>query len=328
MARRQTPPPTLSSPPLGVHVSVAGGLATVFGRGEELGCGAVQIFVKNANQWRGKPLADEEADAFRSAHAASPIGPLAAHASYLINLASADPDILARSREALADELLRCYRLGVPALVLHPGAHLCAGEEEGVARAAACLDAVLTELPEVATRVLLENTAGQGTCLGYRLEHLAAIRARVAQPGRVGFCLDTCHAFAAGYPVHEPAGYEGFVAEIEGLLGLDALGCLHLNDSVKPFASRRDRHAHLGEGEIGLGLFERLLHDPRLRSVPMVVETDPEEAMAGHRRDLDTLRTLLDPAWRPARRAKPKAGVKTRVRKEPTAPRRGGAGRP
>lgn len=330
MARRLAPPPTLSSPPLGVHVSVAGGLATAFGRGEELGCGAVQIFVKNANQWRGKLLADEEAAAFRSAHAASPIGPLAAHASYLINLASADPDLLARSREALADELLRCHRLGVPALVLHPGAHLGAGEEEGIARVAASLDAVFAGLPAVATRVLLENTAGQGSCLGCRLEELAAIRARVAAPARVGFCLDTCHAFAAGYAVHEPAGYEDFLAAVEGLLGLESLGFLHLNDSVKPFASRRDRHAHLGEGEIGLGLFERLVHDPRLRSVPMIVETDPEEEMAGHWRDLDTLRTLLDPSWRPAKRAKTRGGAKggTKVRTGRTAPRRGGAGRP
>ncbi len=325
MARRPTLPPLLSSPPIGVHVSVAGGLATAFGRGEELGCGAAQIFVKNANQWRGKPFSDDEATVFRGAHAASSIGPLAAHASYLINLASADPELLARSREALADELVRCHRLGVPALVLHPGAHLGAGEEEGVARVAASLDAVFAhlaaELPELATRVLLENTAGQGSCLGCRLEELAAIRARVAAPERVGFCLDTCHAFAAGYPLHEPAGYEDFFAEVEERLGLAALGCLHLNDSVKPFASRRDRHAHLGEGEIGLGLFERLLHDPRLRAVPMIVETDPEEEMAGHRRDLDTLRVLLDPDYRPAkRRAKARTGR--------AAPRRGGAGRP
>lgn len=325
MARRPALPPLLSSPPVGVHVSVAGGLATGFGRGEELGCGAVQIFVKNASQWRGKVLADEEAAAFRSAHAASSIGPLAAHASYLINLASADPEILARSREALADELVRCHRLGVPALVLHPGAHLCAGEDEGIARAAACLDFVFAGLPEVTTRVLLENTAGQGSCLGYRLEHLAAIRARLAEPARVGICLDTCHAFAAGYPLHEPAGYDDFFAEVEGRLGLDVLGCLHLNDSLKPFASRRDRHAHLGEGEIGLGLFERLLHDPRLRAVPMIVETDPEEEMAGHRRDLDTLRGLLDPSYRPVRR---RTRAKPKVSSNRATPRPGAAGRP
>jgi deoxyribonuclease IV len=284
---------------------VAGGLACAFERGEELRCGAIQIFVKNANQWQGRPLADEEVQGFRAAHAASPIRPVVAHASYLINLAAADPVILARSRAALADELERCGRLGVEGLVLHPGAHLGAGEEEGVARVAASLDAVFAglpdnperpERPERPVRLLLENTAGQGSCLGHRLEHLEAIRARSAAPHRVGFCLDTCHTFAAGYPVHEPQGYEDFLAEVAARLGLAALGCFHLNDSVRPFASRRDRHAHIGKGEIGLGLFERLLHDPRLRQVPMVLETDPEDGMAGHRKDLKILRRLLAPA--------------------------------
>ena len=157
---------------------------------------------------------------------------------------------------------------------------------------AASLDAVLASLPDVPTRLLLENTAGQGSCLGHRLEHLAAIRAQVAAPGRVGVCLDTCHAFAAGYAIHDPAGYEDFWAETGEVLGLDAVGCLHLNDSVRPFGSRRDRHAHIGKGEIGLDAFARLLHDPRLRQIPMVLETEPGDGMKGHRRDLRTLRGL------------------------------------
>jgi deoxyribonuclease-4 len=278
---------------LGVHASVAGGLANAYTRGAELGCGAIQIFVKNASQWRGRELLEEEVTTFQGARAGSGIGPLLAHASYLINLSATDPDILARSREALADELIRCARLGVDGLVLHPGAHLGAGEETGIARVAESLDRVLGELPEGPTRVLLENTAGQGTCLGHRLEHLADIRARVAAPHRVGVCIDTCHAFAAGYAIHEEAGYGEFVAELDGRIGLDSVGGFHVNDSVRPFASRRDRHAHIGEGEIGLALFERLLNDPRLQAIPMVVETDPEEEMAGHRRDLAVLRGLL-----------------------------------
>jgi deoxyribonuclease-4 len=287
-------------PPLGVHVSVAGGLPAAMERATELGCTAAQVFVKNAAQWRWREVGDEEAAAFRQAHAASPVGPLLAHASYLINLCAADPVLLERSREALADELTRCAQVGVGGLVVHPGAHLGAGEDSGIDCIAASLDAVLGKLPAgqspaSPTRILLENTAGQGSCLGYRLEHLAAIRDRVAEPGRVGICLDTCHAFAAGYALHEPAGYEEMLAEIEERIGLAALGGLHLNDSLRPFNSRRDRHAHIGDGEIGLDAFARLLQDPRLAAVPMVVETEPGDGMEGHRRDLETLRGLVGP---------------------------------
>lgn len=287
-------------PPLGVHVSVAGGMPSAIERATGLGCTAIQVFVKNANQWQGRELSDDEAAAFRAAHAASPVGPLLAHASYLINLCATDPALLARSRRALADELARCARLGVGGLVVHPGAHLGAGVEAGIELAAASLDAVLAALPQAPVRVLLENTAGQGSCLGHRLEHLAGIRRRVSAPHRVGVCLDTCHAFAAGYAIHDPAGHDDFLAELEELLGVPALGALHLNDSLRPFASRRDRHAHIGEGEIGLRAFARLLHEPRLRDVPMVVETEPGKGMAGHRRDLETLRGLRKPRRRRA----------------------------
>ena len=289
-------------PPLGAHVSVAGGMANAFDRAADLGCDAIQIFVKNANQWRARDLEDEEVTTFRGAHEASAVGPLVAHASYLINLAATDPAILEKSLDALTDELLRCSRLGVQGLVLHPGAHLGAGDEAGIEKVAASLDAVLGDLPDVRTRVLLENTAGQGSCLGWRLEQLAAMRERVAEPERVGFCLDTCHSFAAGYAIHEEAGFAEFWDEVEQRLGLEAVGCLHLNDSVKPFASRRDRHAHIGEGEIGLGCFERLLTEPRLGKIPMVLETEPGDDMKGHRRDLKTLWGLV--GLKPKRRRK------------------------
>ncbi len=151
--------------------------------------------------------------------------------------------------------------------------------------------------------MLLENTAGQGSCLGHRLEHLAAIRARVAEPARVGICLDTCHAFAAGYALHEAAGYEEMFAEIEERIGLAALGCMHLNDSLRPFGSRRDRHAHIGEGEIGLDAFARLLQDPRLAAVPMIIETETGDDLEGHRRDLETLRGLVGPGKRRGKKA-------------------------
>lgn len=287
---QSAPPP----PPLGAHVSVAGGLARAFERAAALGCDAIQIFVKNANQWRARPLAGEETAAFRAAHAAGGVGVVMAHASYLINLAATEPRVAELSRQALADELERCARLGVAGLVLHPGAHLGAGDEAGLDRAAAALDQTLAALPRLRTRVLLENTAGQGSCLGHRLEHLAGIRERLAAPRRrrVGFCIDTCHAFAAGYPIHQRAGWRDFMAEVAGRLGLAHLACIHVNDSLRPFGSRRDRHAHIGAGQLGLAAFARLLAEPALAGVPMILETDPEKDMAGHARDLEVLRGL------------------------------------
>ncbi len=292
-SRKKTRGERPARPLLGAHVSVAGGLERAFARGDELGCEAIQIFVANPNQWRGRTFDDGEVERFRAARAASGVGPVAAHASYLINLAATDRRVLARSQKALAEELRRCARLGVDSLVLHPGSHLDSSEEAGIARAAAALDRVLAATPD-GPRLLLENTAGQGSALGWRLEQLAAIRGRLdhARRRRVGFCLDTCHAFAAGYPLHEEGGYEEFLAEAEERLGLARVRLVHLNDSARPFGSRRDRHASIGEGEIGTALFARLVHEPRLAGVGMVIETEAGPDRAGHRRDLETLRAL------------------------------------
>lgn len=279
-------------PPLGAHVSIAGGISKAIGRGEEIGCESLQVFVKNASQWVGKPLSEEEVSRFRDLHGASSIGPVTAHSTYLINLASADPTNRKRSRRALSDELERCERLGIDFLVLHPGAHLGAGEEKGLRRVAASLDHVFAAAAAEKTRILLENTAGPGTVLGYRLSHLAAIRDLSAHPDRLGICLDTCHAFAAGYALHQDEGYAALFSRIDELFGRHEPCCLHLNDSQKPFASRRDRHANIGQGEIGRELFRRLLHDPRLRRVPMILETPLGDDEQGHRRDLELLRTL------------------------------------
>jgi len=297
------PPATPSGgPPLGAHVSVAGGIANAIPRGEELGCTAIQIFVKNANRWQAKAIDPADAAAFHAAREGSAIGPVVAHASYLINLAATKDDTLARSKAALADELERCAVVGVDGLVLHPGSHLGSGEEEGIERFVAALDPILAEAglggegPYEAgqgPRLLLENTAGQGTNLGHRLEHLEAMLAALGNDHRVGVCIDTCHAFAAGYALHEEAGYDEFWDEVDERLGLERVGALHLNDSVQPFASRKDRHAHIGEGEIGAGCFERLLHDPRLAAIPMVIETETGDDSEGHRKDLATLRALL-----------------------------------
>jgi deoxyribonuclease-4 len=294
-ARPPAPPraPRAAGPPLGAHTSIAGGFDRAIARGEAIGCAAVQIFVKNASQWRAKPIGEAERDAFRAAHAASPIGPVFAHASYLINLAAADAEILARSRTALGDELERCAALGVPALVVHPGAHLGRGVEAGIAAVAASLDAVYAALPDCPTVTLLELTAGQGSVLGRTPGELAAIAAAAERRDRLGVCLDTCHAFAGGYAIDEAKGYADFFAEVEATVGLAAVACIHLNDSVGERGSHRDRHAHIGEGRIGLACFERLLADPRLTRTPMILETEPGPDGSEHARDLATLRGLV-----------------------------------
>ena len=282
-----------SSPSLGAHVSVAGGVAEGVRRGTELACDTVQIFVKSPSQWQSKPLLAEDAEAFRLAHAASAIGPVVAHAAYLINLAAPDAQVLERSRAALADELRRCEALGVPALVVHPGAHMGAGEEAGLSAIARSLDAVDAELGTCPTRILLEITAGQGTVLGSRLRHLASIRAQAESRKRLGVCLDTCHAFAAGYAIDSTAGWDDFLSELESEIGFDLVGCVHLNDSVGALGSHKDRHANLGEGCLGLEPFRRLLAEPRLHGAPMILETPIGDDELGHARDLAILRGLL-----------------------------------
>lgn len=280
------------TPPLGAHVSIAGGMSRAIDRGTELACDAIQVFVKNASQWQAKPLQQEDIDGFRQAHSESEIGPLVAHASYLINLAANKPENLEKSRAALEDELVRCHQLGIPGLVVHPGAHLGAGIEAGLELIAQSLNEVLAALPENDTKVLLENTAGQGTLVGFQLQHLAKIRDLADRPARIGICIDTCHAYAAGYPLHEVTAWGEFVDAIGQLFGSGEPGCFHLNDSKYELGAKRDRHANLGQGEIPMEVFERLLHEPAFASVPMILETPMGDGSAGHRRDLEILRAL------------------------------------
>lgn len=278
---------------LGAHESVAGGFVEGLRRGTEIGCDALQIFVKSPSQWQAKPVLPEDAAAFRAAHAASAIGPLVAHAAYLINLAAPDPQILAKSRAGLVDELRRCAALGVPALVVHPGAHLGVGEDEGLTAIANSLEVIETELGDCPTRILLEITAGQGSVLGHRLGHLATVLARTATRERLGVCLDTCHAFAAGYAIDSAAGWDDFLAELDREIGFGLVGCIHLNDSVGACGSRKDRHANLGEGLLGLETFRRVLAEPRLHGAPMILETPLGDDEQGHARDLVILRGLM-----------------------------------
>ena len=279
---------------LGAHVSTAGGVANAFVNAAAIGCGALQIFVKNANRWAAKPLAEAERSAYEKARARHGNPPVIAHASYLINLSATNPETLAKSRAALKDELGRCAKLGIQGLVVHPGAHLGEGVETGLAAVARSLDEVFADLEaKNSVPVLLENTAGQGTTLGSKLGELARITTLSNHAARLGVCLDTCHAFAAGYPLQTQTGLAEFLGEAAAQVGLERIGCFHLNDSLYPFGAHRDRHANLGEGEIGFETFVRLAADPQFASTPMLLETPTGEDKLGHARDLKRLRAAL-----------------------------------
>lgn len=273
---------------LGAHVSTAGGCYRAFDRALEIGCTTMQIFVKSPNQWRAKALTEDDVTRFQTGRAERG-WPVTAHAAYLINLASQDETIAARSRAGLADELERCDSFGVGALVLHPGAHVGAGSEAGIEMAARALDEVLNGLESVTTRVLLENTAGQGSTLGASFEELAGIIALLDSPERVGICFDTCHAFAAGYDVSTADGYDATLGEFDRLIGLERLLCVHLNDSKHPLGSRKDRHENIGVGEIGEECFVRLVNDPVLAAVPKILETPLGDDDRGHADDMTKL---------------------------------------
>lgn len=292
---RTTPP--RPRPPggvrLGSHMSIAGGLDKAPLRGRQVGCDTIQVFTKSNRQWRAKRLGDREVEAFKANLAATGIGPVVAHDCYLVNLAAPGRALWRRSVAAFRTELERAERLGIPYLVTHPGSHAGAGEGEGVRRVAEALNLLHAELPRHRVRVLLETTAGQGTSLGHRFEQLAAILARVEEADRVGICLDTCHVFAAGYDLRTAEGYGKTWEEFAACLGLPRLKAIHLNDSKGGPGSRVDRHEHIGQGRLGLGAFRRLLHDPRLRQVPMILETPKDhDFVTADRRNLARLRRL------------------------------------
>lgn len=276
---------------LGVHVSIAGGFEQAIARGSALGCTAIQIFTKNASQWRGKAIAPTEAEAFKIARAQSAIAAVVAHDSYLINLAAPPGENRDKSIAAFSDEMERCAILGVPSLVMHPGAHLGAGIEIGMERISAAFTEIFKDAPESVT-VLLENTAGQGTYLGSRFEELAEIIDRTPT-GRFGVCFDTCHAFAAGYDIASASGYAAVMADFERILGREQLRVLHLNDSRKGLASHVDRHEGIGSGALGLEAFRLVMTDPRYAAVPKILETPKgEDEISGDVANLAILRQL------------------------------------
>jgi len=283
-------------PRLGAHMSVAGGVDRAFPRARRVGCEAMQIFTKNANQWRARPLPPEEVASFRAAAREGGVRPLLAHDSYLINPGSPSAALLRRSRAALEEELRRAEALGLDYLVIHPGAAVGAPEDDCLKRIAESLDEVQARTPGFAVRILLENTAGQGSTVGHRLDHLARIIEAVDAPERLGVCIDTCHLFAAGYDFRDARGYARTVKEIAAVVGLDRVKAFHLNDCKKPLGCRVDRHENIGKGFIGREAFRLLVSDRRFRATPMILETPKgEDGYSMDMRNLALLRRLARP---------------------------------
>lgn len=254
-------------------MSVAGGLPRAVERARVHGCQALQLFTRNASQWRGRPLSTAEVAEFRRLVDATGIRPVVSHASYLINLATMDPTLRAQSREAMADELDRAEMLGLLGVVLHPGSCTSGTPAAGLAAIGDALLDLLRQRRSGTTMVLLEHTAGQGTALGATFEDLAAIIARTGGHARLGVCLDSCHLLAAGYDLTSDRAYEETFARFARVVGFDRLRVLHLNDSKRPLGSRVDRHEHIGKGFLGVETFRRLVNDPRLSGLPMLLET-------------------------------------------------------
>jgi deoxyribonuclease-4 len=275
-------------PKLGSHMSIAGGVDRAVERGASIGCDAIQIFLKNNMQWAGKAYAAEEVRRFRAAVERTGIA-VFAHSGYLLNPCAPNPQFRQRSRDALIDEIQRATQLGVPFIVLHPGAHLGAGEEAGLKLVATTLDEAFRATRRSPVKIALETTAGQGTCLGHRFEHLAAIIAHSRHPDRLAVCVDTCHVFAAGYDIRTAAAYAGVARQ---LAKLPVVG-FHLNDSKKPLGARVDRHDHIGKGWLGLAAFRQVLNDRRWAKLPMALETPKSDDLHEDVENLRVLRGLL-----------------------------------
>lgn len=270
-------------------MSTSGGVDKAFARAETLGLEVMQIFTRNQNQWESRPISPEVVDRFFKERERTGITPVFAHGSYLINLCSPDKTNLEKSHRALRDELQRCALLEIPYLIIHPGSHLGQGESKGMIAISESINQVFGELPDVKMKLLLENTAGQGSNLGYCFEHLAEIRSRVESIERVGICFDTCHAFAAGYDLLSGSGCEKVFELIDTTVGLEHLAVFHFNDSKKHLGSRIDRHEHIGQGQIGLDAFRYLMRDERFQYHPMALETPKSD---DYHEDRDNIRIL------------------------------------
>ncbi len=277
---------------LGAHMSIAGGVSNALERGAAEGMNAIQVFTKSSRQWVGPPIDEEDVARWNELKPKLGIQAVVSHAAYLINLATPKDDLWEKSMAAHRDELERAHAYGIPHVVLHPGSHTGSGEEAGMARVAEALNRIHADLPHCAdVRTLLELMAGQGSAVGYRLEQLATMMDMVEDKSRVGVCLDTCHALAAGYDIRNPEGYAAFIQDIQDTVGLGQIYCWHFNDSQHPLGSRKDRHTHIGEGEVGLEGFRLILNDLRWDGIPMLLETPKEKD--GDGKDRMNLRRLV-----------------------------------
>lgn len=273
-------------------MSISGGLFNAILHAEKAGCRCVQLFVKSSNQWRAKPLTDEEIAQFKSERERTGIGPAVAHSSYLINVGSPDPALYEKSRDALLVEFQRCVQLGVEYLVFHPGAHIGTGVEAGIARIAGAMRWVLEKEPKTESMLLLETTAGAGSHIGSTFEELQAILDKVGAPDRTGVCLDTCHVFAAGYDIRTEAEYKNTMKQFDEAIGLERLKAIHFNDSKFDLGTHKDRHEHIGKGFIGADGFGFFMRDKRLKSVPKILETPKDEDGKYDKMNLALLRKL------------------------------------
>jgi len=284
---------------IGAHLSVSGGLHRAVDRALDLHMTAVQIFTKNNRRWQDKPLTETAVAAWRARCTESGLAAAVSHASYLVNLASLEPPVQTKSRRGLLDELQRAHRLGIPQVVLHPGAHKGAGPEVGIKRIAEAVRATYGEHPELAdTRLLFEIMAGQGTVIGRSPAELGRLLRQLEGEATVGVCLDTCHAFAAGFDLRTPEGYADFMAQCDRDFGLAAVGCWHLNDSKGALGSRVDRHQHLGEGELGTAPFACILNDRRWFETPLLPETPKTTERTSDLKNMQVLGGLLADARR------------------------------
>jgi deoxyribonuclease-4 len=298
---------------IGAHMSVAGGVSKAVDRAVVHGCEALQIFCKNANQWIGKPIDPHEIIRFRARVEETGLVPVVSHASYLINLATTQPQLRQQSVAAFLDELDRAESLGLRGVVIHPGTCTAGSESDALRLIAEAIATTFKARPQQKVKVLLEHTAGQGRTVGHRFEHLAAILTHLDGSSRVGVCLDTCHLLASGYDIASEAGYQETFDSFERLVGLERLEVFHGNDSKKPRGSRVDRHEHVGKGFVGLEPFRRLLADPRFADKAILIET--EKARGSERagtlvvdrydkKNLDTLRRLRGNGARPPRHSR------------------------
>ncbi len=293
---------------LGAHMSIGGGAHKAIERAGSIQCTAMQIFVKNNMQWFARPLAREEISAFLNHQQRGALGSVFAHANYLINLATNNPQFHANSIRALTEELVRADQLELPFLVLHPGAHLGAGEEIGLTKIVASIDRVFAAIPKVKTKIALETTAGQGSCLGDRFEHLAYIIANVREPERLCVCVDTAHIFAAGYDIGSETAARKTFREFDRIVGRGRLVAIHLNDSKTARGSRVDRHEHIGKGQIGLEAFRFIMRERRFEKIPKVLETPKGQDLAEDVTNMETLHALAEEG-EPLRKPSPRRNL-------------------